>query len=126
MSGEGSSDTDSSLGNNDESGYEEMDSGRAFVPLFVAGLNGLKQCKLFIPELCIQEDITFLHFLFESQNEILASSMLGNEAIVRTIHSLHASPHDSYVLGCCISLSRCQWQMELQSIGDEHDETSNC
>ena len=30
------------------------------------------------------------------------------------------SPHDAYVLGYCISLSRCQWKLELHNLGDEH------
>ena len=61
------------------------------VAMFVAGLNGLKQSKLFVPEHCSYEHITLLHLLFESQNEILTTSMLGNEAIVRTVDTLHAA-----------------------------------
>ena len=48
--------------------------------------------------------------------------MLGNEAIVRTVDTgyMHISPHDAYVLGYCISLSKCQWKLELRYLGDEH------
>ena len=83
--------------------------------MFVAGLNGLKQCNLFVPEYCSYEDITLLHLLFESQNEILTTSMLGSESVVRTVDSgvVCISPHDAYVLGYCLSLSRCQWKLDL-------------
>ena len=122
MLGGSVSDTDSSLSKNGQNGYEEMGSGRSLVAMFVAGLNGLKQSKLFVPERCSYEHITLLHLLFESQNEILTTSMLGNEAIVRdSIHTRHAiSPHDAYVLGYCMSLSKCQWKLVLRDLGDEH------
>ena len=35
------SDTDSSLSENNHSGYKGMESGRSFVTMFVAGLNEL-------------------------------------------------------------------------------------
>ena len=57
--------------------------------------------------------------LFESQNEILTTSILGNEAIVKTVDS-ELSRHDAYVLGYCISLSRCQWMLVLSYLGDQH------
>ena len=111
MLGGSVSDTNCSLSKNDENGYEEMGSGRSIVAMFVAGLNGLKQSKLFVPERCSDEDITLLHLLFESQNQILTTSMLGNEDIVRTVDSGSISPHDAYVLGFCTSMSRCQWKL---------------
>ena len=122
MLGGSESDTDISLRENDETGYEEMGSGRSFVAMFVAGLNGLKQSKLFVPEGCSGEHITLFHLLFESQDEVLTTSMLGNEAILRTLNSglVCFSPHDGYVLGYCISLSRCQWKLVLYDLDDEH------
>ena len=120
MLGGSDSDTDSSLSENDASDDEETESGRSFVAMFVAGLNGLKQCNLLVPEDCSYEHITLLHLLFESQNEVLTTSMLGNEAIVRRVTSVNISPHDAYVLGYCISLSRCQWKLKLCYVGDEH------
>ena len=100
---------------------EEMGSERGFVAMFVAGLNGLKQSNLFVPKHCSYKHITLLHLLFESQNEILTTSMLGNEALVRTVVTyLPISPHDAYVLGYCISFSRCQWELYLGNLDDEH------
>ena len=69
----------SSLSEDDESRYDEMESGRSFVAMFVAGLNGLKQCKLLVPKICLYEHITFVHLFFESQDEVVTTSMLGNE-----------------------------------------------
>ena len=114
-------DTESNLSENIESGYEDMESG-SFVAMFVAGLNGLKQCNLLVPQHCSDEHIALFHLLFESQDEILTTSMLGNEAIVRTVDpwSVHISPHDAYVLGYCMTLSRCRWKLVLRYLGDEH------
>ena len=117
--GDCDNDTNSSFSESDESGQGEMETGRSFVRVFVAGLSGLKQCKLLIPEHCGEEDIALLHVLFEAQNENLITSLLGNESTIRTVRSQHVSPHDAYVLGFCISLSRCQWELELFSMGDE-------
>ena len=122
MLGGSDSDTDSSPCESEESEYEEMESGKSFVAMFVAGLNGLKQSKLFVPEDCSNEHITLLHLLFESQNYILTTSMLGNETIVRGVDTRvrPISPHDAYVLGYCISFSRCKWKLVLYYLGDEH------
>ena len=112
----------------DEEMLGEMESGRCFVRKFVAGLNGLQQCKLLVPEHCQEEeDIAFLHVLFESQNEILITKMLGNESTIRTIDTekIYTSPHDAFVLGYCISLSRCQWELNLYYINDEHIDMMN-
>ena len=64
-------------------------------------------------------------FSWESQKEILTTSMLGNEAIVRTVDLRLSciSPHDTNVLGYCISLSRCQWELELCFLQDKHIDT---
>ena len=99
-----------SLGEKDASAYEEIESARSFVPMFVAGLSGLKRCRFGVPRWCSQsEEFTRLHLLFESQNESIITSMLGSGDVVRTVdldkwHS-DMSPYDSYVLGYCISLS---------------------
>ena len=100
--------------------YEEKEIGRGYVRMFVAGLSGLRQSKLLLSKRCSLKDITLLHLLFESQNETLTTSMLGNEDIIRTVLQQRLSPHDAYVLGFCISLSRCQWDLQLLSISDEH------
>ena len=108
------------FGKSDENEYEGMESGRSFVPMFVAELNGLKQCKLSVPNVCSHKDITLLHLLFESQSK---TSMLEDEAIIRTVNLGMMRPislHDAYVLGYCMSLSRCQWKLELRYLGDEH------
>ena len=112
MEGGRERDTHSSLSKNDESGYEEMESGVSSAAMFVTRLNGLQQlCNLLVPEYLLDKHITLLHLLFESQNENLTTSMLGNETTTRTVDSKYmpVSPHDAYVLGYCISLSRCQW-----------------
>ena len=58
-----------------ESGkYTGGESGNSFVAMFVAGLNGLKQFKLFAPKCCSYDHIILLHLLFESQNEVLTTS----------------------------------------------------
>ena len=122
MLGGSDSDTDSSLSENNHSGYEKMESGRNFVAMFVAGLNELKQCELLVPQYCSFEYITILHLYFESQNETLTTKMLGNEATVRTVDSgyVRISPHDAYVSGYCTSLSECQWKLVKHQLGDEH------
>ena len=116
---ESNSDTKNYLSESNESDDEEVGSGRNFATMFVAGLNGLRQCKLLVPENCSDEHITLFHLLFESQNEVLTTSMLGNEAIVRTVNAWNMSPHDAYVLGYCIPLSRCQWKLVLWYFSDK-------
>ena len=102
--------------------YSGMDHslGRSVVAMFVAGLTELKQCKLFVPEFCKDQDIALLHLFFESQNEFLTTRMLGNEVFIRNVCQFRPTPHDAYVLGCCISLSRCRWMLMLYYLRDEH------
>ena len=93
--------------------------------MFVAGLSGLKKCKLVVSKHCSRsKEFSLFHLLFESQNESIITSMLGDETIVRTVDSCRwssmISPYDAYVLGYCISLSRCQWKLVLHDIYDEH------
>ena len=76
-------------------------------------------CKLLVQER-YGEDIAFFHVLFEIQNEILITRMIGNEYTIRTVESIHFSPHDAYVLGFCVSSSRCLWKLKLYDIGGDH------
>ena len=103
---------------NDGSGYE-LETGKGFVRLFLAGLSQLKDFKLLVRKDCGDEDVAFLNLLFESQNEILTTSALGDDSTVRTVQPNFITPHDAYILGYCISLSRCQWGLQLHYIGDE-------
>ena len=84
-----------------EGGCEGMESGRSYVAMFVAGLNGLKRCKLCVPRCLSNERIHLLHLLFESQNETLITKMLGNETISRIIKSgliyTTSSRSDAYI-----------------------------
>ena len=116
---------------------KRWESGRSFVVIFVVGLNGLKQYKLIRSRVIVHHgDITLLHLLFESQNEILTASLLGNEAIVRRVESGlkyittvgnedffrlvdSFTPNDAYVLGLLhIFEYRCQWKLVLHHLGD--------
>ena len=61
-----------------------------------------------------------LHWIFESQDTILDSSVLGS-SLVRFGYA-EMAPFDCFVLGYCISHSNCSWNISLVamfSIGDE-------
>ena len=104
----------------DDSDMEEEDVREGsceVVCKFLAGLGGQFKAKL--SDYVQGWDLIFLHRLFESQNESLASSLLGKENSTKTVNLSWPSPHDMYVLGYCISLSNCQWEVELIGLGDE-------
>ena len=58
-----------------------------------------------------------LHWIFESQDTILHSSILGSSLVGHEIEDegVMINPFDCFVLGYCISHSNCTWNIGLQS-----------
>ena len=57
-------------------------------------------------------ELGILHCLFESQDPSAITSVLGSDCVSLSYYSL---PFDLYVLGYCITHSKCDWKLELQA-----------
>ena len=83
------------LGKEMERGRYEK-SWRSVVAMFMVGLNGLKQGELFVPEDCSYTDITLFNLLFESQNEMLTTSILEDVSVYRVVDI--QGKYDRYIM----------------------------
>ena len=64
--------------------------------------------------------LEILHWLFESQDSSAITSVLGSDCVYFSPNSRTAlHPFDLYVLGYCITLSSCNWSVELERCGLE-------
>ena len=98
---------------------EKIKSISDIVRRFIAGLSGLEELKVSVP-VTITKNVEDLHLLFESQNLPLTTAELGDEETIRKLFLYSTTVCDAYVLGYCISLSQCQWELELLGISDKH------
>ena len=55
--------------------------------------------------------LEILHWLFESQNSLAITSVLGSDCVYFSHNG--ALPFDCYVLGYCIAHSSCDWKLDL-------------
>ena len=103
-------------------GKSDSDSkgGRLNVVLkFLAGLQELdcvtkETVSRIIPPGYIR-GVAVINWLFEAQSEIAMSLILGEAKIKFKASKRHMSPMDYYSLGYCISHSKCQWVLQLES-----------
>ena len=62
--------------------------------------------------------LEILHWLFESQDSSAIASVLGSDSVDFSHDSRTTlQPFDLYVLGYCITLSSCNWGVELHNCG---------
>ena len=57
--------------------------------------------------------LEILHWLFESQNSLAITSVLGSDNVCFS-HFEVLQPFDWYVLGYCITRTNCDWKLELK------------
>ena len=73
----------------------------------------------FLENSLLEEETNFvqfkiLHLLFESQDSSAITSVLGSGYVCFYHNCESALPFDWYVLGYCITHSRCNWKLELK------------
>ena len=89
-----------------ESGRDLWDAARGFA---MANTNSLLWAEMNIVKLEI------LHWLFESQDPSVITSVLGSDSVcfIRDHDHYGIQPFDWHVLGYCITHSSCDWKLEL-------------
>ena len=89
-----------------ESGRDLWDAARGFA---MANTNSLLWAEMNIVKLEI------LHWLFESQDPSVITSVLGSDSVcfIRDHDHYGIQPFDWHVLGYCITHSSCDWKLQL-------------
>lgn len=87
---------------------------------FVAGLTQLKSIHLQLPDQI--SNFNFFQQLYESQNVALIRQVLVGSIHVRRIWPPRITIQDFFVLGYCIGLSQCKWQLgfTFRTVTSEH------
>lgn len=92
---------------------------------FVAGLNSLKSIiedQEQIMQLLQSDQLTLIHWLFETANSEVVSTILKEGVEVRIHTSYSWNPLDFYLIGYCLSISNCPWCLEFSELIGDTDE----
>ena len=91
---------------------EHVNSGHfKLTTRFVAGLTKLANIP---PDITVDTELNYLHFLFEAKDISMTTRTLGSdEMVVRSHYSW--TPLDYYVTGHAISHSNCPWRLSFMS-----------
>lgn len=88
---------------------------------FVAGLTELKSITISVNKELY--NMNTLHCLYESGDESITSRLFSKSHEIFKIRRLlpKATPQDMYIIGRCIALSNCQWELSFTLRGVTHD-----
>ena len=88
---------------------------------FLAGLTELKSITISVNKELY--NMNTLHCLYESGDESIISRLFSKSHELFKVRRLlpKATPQDMYIIGRCISLSKCQWELSFTLRGVTHD-----
>ena len=88
---------------------------------FLAGLTELKSITISVNKELY--NMNTLHCLYESGDESIISRLFSKSHELFKVRRLlpKATPQDMYIIGRCIALSKCQWELSFTLRGVTHD-----